>query len=184
MLPPHSGAEGAPRERKEIPMSQRRQKAHRQARPRREGRDRAGAGQEPAGPRDGARPGTAQSSVADEVRRNRTVTRGPGKGSRVESVPEGACARLRGWPHVCNGCNKRRYHCSMLFRCEYSAARAQLLADGELSAARRGVNRTEEEFVDRRQDQGRPGPRPVAGADIPRPLVRVAGPPPPPSTAG
>ena len=58
--------------------------------------------------------GRSQSSVADEVRRNRTVTRGPGKGSRVESVPEGACARLRGWPHVCNGCNKRRYHCSML----------------------------------------------------------------------
>ena len=42
--------------------------------------------------------GRSQSSVADEVRRNRTVTRGPGKGSRVESVPEGACARLRGWP--------------------------------------------------------------------------------------
>ena len=38
--------------------------------------------------------GRSQSSVADEVRRNRTVTRGPGKGSRVESVPEGACARL------------------------------------------------------------------------------------------
>ena len=34
----------------------------------------------------------------------------------------------------------------MPFRCEYSAARAQLLADGELSAARRGVDRTEEEF--------------------------------------
>ena len=90
--------------------------------------------------------GRSQSSVADEVRRNRTVARGPGKGSRVESVPEGACARLRGWPHVCNGCNRRRYHCSMPFRCEYSAARAQLLADGELSAARRGVDRTEEEF--------------------------------------
>ena len=90
--------------------------------------------------------GRSQSSVADEVRRNRTVTRGPGKGSRVESVPEGACARLRGWPHVCNGRDKRRYHCSMPFRCEYSAARAQLLADGELSAARRGVDRTEEEF--------------------------------------
>lgn len=90
--------------------------------------------------------GRSQSSVADEVRRNRTVTRGPGKGGRVESVPEGACARLRGWPHVCNGCNKRRYHCSMPFRCEYSAARAQLLADGTLSAARRGVDRSEAEF--------------------------------------
>ena len=61
-------------------------------------------------------------------------------------MPEGACARLRGWPHVCNGRDKRRYRCSMPFRREYSAARAQLLADGELSAARRGVDRTEEEF--------------------------------------
>lgn len=90
--------------------------------------------------------GRSQSSVADEVRRNRTVSRGPGKGERVGSVPEGACARLRGWPHVCNGRDKRRYHCSRPWRCEYSAARAQLLADGELSAARRGVDRTEEEF--------------------------------------
>lgn len=31
--------------------------------------------------------GRSQSSVADEVRRNRTVTRGPGKGSRVELLP-------------------------------------------------------------------------------------------------
>ncbi len=90
--------------------------------------------------------GRSQSSVADEVRRNRTVSRALGKGSRVEPVPGGACAGLRGWPHVRNGCNKRRYHCSMPFRCEYSAARAQLLADGELSAARRGVDRSEAEF--------------------------------------
>lgn len=90
--------------------------------------------------------GRSQSSVADEVRRNRTVSRGPGKGGRVTEVPEGACPRLGRWPHVCNGCNKRRYHCSMPFRCEYSAARAQLLADGELSASRRGVDRSEEEF--------------------------------------
>ena len=63
--------------------------------------------------------GMFQSSVADEVRRKLHRARGLGKGSRVESVPEGACARLRGWPHVCNGCNRRRYHCSMPFRCEY-----------------------------------------------------------------
>ena len=90
--------------------------------------------------------GRSQSSVADEVRRNRTVSRGPAKGERVESVPEGACARLKGWPHVCNGCNKRRYHCGRPFRCEYSAARAQGLADGTLSDSRRGVDRSEGEF--------------------------------------
>lgn len=145
MLHSDSGAEGAPRERKEIPMSEGRQRLYRRLdRAERAAIERGLGKNRPA--RAMARDlGRSQSSVADEVRRNRTVTRGPGKGSRVESVPEGACARLRGWPHVCNGCNRRRYHCSMPFRCEYSAARAQLLADGELSAARRGVDRTEEE---------------------------------------
>ena len=147
MLPPDSGAEGAPRERKEIPMSQRRQRLYRRL-------DRA-----------------ERAAIERGLDKNR-----PGKGSRVESVPEGACARLRGWPHVCNGRDKRRYRCSMPFRCEYSAARAQLLADGELSAARRGVSPHGGGVrVHRRQDQGRPGPRPVAGADSRRPLVRVQG---------
>lgn len=96
-------------------------------------------------------PEKAEALQEARPRREGAIERGldknrPGKGSRVESVPEGACARLRGWPHVCNGRDKRRYRCSMPFRCEYSAARAQLLADGELSAARRGVDRTEEEF--------------------------------------
>ena len=103
--------------------------------------------------------GRSQSSVADEVRRNRTVTRGPGKGSRVESVPEGACARLRGWPHVCNGCNRRRYHCSMPFRCEYSAARAQLLADGELSAVNANIVSTDWANVSPRPRQPIPANR-------------------------
>ena len=34
----------------------------------------------------------------------------------------------------------------MPWRCEYSAARAQGLANGLLADARRGVNRSEEEF--------------------------------------
>lgn len=90
--------------------------------------------------------GRSPSSVADEVRRNRTVAKGPGRGERASEVPEAACRRLLAWPWVCNGCNKRRYHCSMPWRCEYSAARAQRLADGLLADARRGVNRSEEEF--------------------------------------
>lgn len=90
--------------------------------------------------------GRSPSSVADEVRRNRTVSRGPGKGERASEAPGTACRRLLSWPWVCNGCNKRRYHCSMPWRCEYSAARAQGLADGLLADARRGVNRSEEEF--------------------------------------
>jgi IS30 family transposase len=90
--------------------------------------------------------GRSPASVADEVRRNRTVCKGPGKGEQVEGVPEGACPRLGRWPWTCNGCKLRRYHCSKAWRCEYSAARAQGLADGLLSEARRGANAREEDF--------------------------------------
>lgn len=141
-----SGAEGAPRERKEIPMTARKRQRYRRL-------DRAERAVIERGldknrsAREMARDlGRSQSSVADEVRRNRTIARGPAKGGRVESAPEAACARLRRWPHVCNGCNKRRYHCSMPFRCEYSAARAQAIADATLSGSRRGVDRPEAEF--------------------------------------
>lgn len=90
--------------------------------------------------------GRSNSTVSDEVRRNRTVSRGPGKGGRVEEVPDDACPRLSSWPWVCNGCRRRRYGCRRPWRCEYSAARAQALADGLLSEARRGVNAREEDF--------------------------------------
>ena len=90
--------------------------------------------------------GRSASSVCAEVKANRTVAKGPGKGGRVVSVPEDACPRLLCWPHVCNGCRYRRYHCSRKWRCEYSAARAQALSDGLLSSARRGVNRGQAEF--------------------------------------
>lgn len=90
--------------------------------------------------------GRSPSSVVDEIRRNRTVARGPGKGERVAEAPATACRRLLSWPWVCNGCKRRRYHCSMPWRCEHSATRAQRLADELLADARRGVNRSEEEF--------------------------------------
>lgn len=47
--------------------------------------------------------GRSSSSIADEVRRNRTVTCGPGKGGRVGSAPEDAYPRLLAWPHMCRG---------------------------------------------------------------------------------
>lgn len=86
------------------------------------------------------------ASISDEVKRNRTVTRGPAKGERVEDVPEDACARLSGRPWTCNGCQHRRYGCNKKFRCEYLAARAHVLAEGLLSEARRGVNKKEYGF--------------------------------------
>ena len=47
--------------------------------------------------------GRSPSTVADEVARNRTVAKGPGKGERVGSVPEDACPKLLSWPRCCNG---------------------------------------------------------------------------------
>ena len=92
--------------------------------------------------------GRSPSSITDEIKRNRTVCKGPGKGERVIDVPEGQviCPRLTSWPWVCNGCRLRRYHCSRTWRCEYSAMRAQAIADKELTDARRGVNRSEVAF--------------------------------------
>lgn len=90
--------------------------------------------------------GRSPASITDEVKRNRTVAKGPGKGERVEEVPEDACARLSSWPWTCNGRRLRRCHCAKKFKCEYSAARAQTLASGLLSEARRGVSAKEYDF--------------------------------------
>lgn len=65
--------------------------------------------------------GRSPSSITNEVRRNRTVTKGLGKGERVTEVPETAYLRVLARPWVCNACNKRRHHCSMSWRCKYSA---------------------------------------------------------------
>lgn len=90
--------------------------------------------------------GRSPASITDEVKRNRTVTKGPGRGERVADVPEDACARLSAWPWTCNGCKLRRCRCSKKFKCEYSAARAQALADELLSEARKGVSKKEYDF--------------------------------------
>ena len=90
--------------------------------------------------------GRSNATVSDEVRRNRTVARGPGKGGRAEGAPEDACPKLLRWPWVCNGCRCRRRRCTRKWRCEYSAARAQALADGLLSEARRGASAREADF--------------------------------------
>lgn len=94
--------------------------------------------------------GRSPSTIADEVKRNRTVCKGPGIGERVADPPAGGviCPKLETWPRVCNGCKYRRYHCSRTWRCEYSTTRAQALADTELKDARKGVNHTEGAFED------------------------------------
>ena len=72
--------------------------------------------------------------------------KGPGKGEKAADVPEDACPKLLSWPYVCNGCRLRNYHCPKRWQAEYRAARAQALADGELSASRRGIDKTREQF--------------------------------------
>lgn len=90
--------------------------------------------------------GRQPSTVSREVRRNRVyLTPRARAGERFPEVaPGGACSRVAGAPHVCNGCNKRRVGCSRTPKAEYRAVRAQALADRELREARRGVDETEE----------------------------------------
>lgn len=112
--------------------------------------------------------GRSPASVVDKAKRNRTVTRGSGKGERVEDVPETVCPKLEAWPWVRNGCKLRRYHCSMKWACEYSAMRARALADNLLASVRRSVNAPEESFEDMmvkiRSDVAR-GPSPAQIVD-------------------
>jgi IS30 family transposase len=90
--------------------------------------------------------GRSPSTVFCEVKRNRVVKRGPGKGEKAADVPEDACPKLLSWPYVCNGCRLRNYHCPKRWQAEYRAARAQARADEELSASRRGIDKTREQF--------------------------------------
>ena len=93
--------------------------------------------------------GRAATTVANEVRRNRTVAAPRERaGERCpRELPEGACPLLLASPWVCNACRKRRCGCSRRPKVEYSAKRAQALADEELSASRRGVDETEESMA-------------------------------------
>ena len=62
--------------------------------------------------------GRSPSTIADEVSRNRVVCRGAEKGEQVIQIPEDACPKLATWPHCCNGCKYRRYHCTKKWRCD------------------------------------------------------------------
>lgn len=88
----------------------------------------------------------SQSSITDEVKRNRVVTKGPGKDKKVETLPEDVCPKLLSWPYVCNGCKYRRYYCSYKFKCEYRAFRAQAFSKHALHHSRHGINKTEQDF--------------------------------------
>lgn len=90
--------------------------------------------------------GRAPSSITDEIKRNRTIFKGPGKGEQVHEVPLNVCPKLSCWPYVCNGCNKYHYGCNRDWRCEYNPYRAQMIAEQALVESRRGINAQEEDF--------------------------------------
>lgn len=91
--------------------------------------------------------GRAPSTVADEVKRNRTWAKKGLRGMRVGDAPiDEKCAHLASWPWVCNGCFTFPRACGRKERCEYSAIYAQALADSALRDARRGINAREEDF--------------------------------------
>lgn len=91
--------------------------------------------------------GRAPSTIYAEVTRNRIVTRGKNKGECVEEFPQNVCPRLKVWPHVCNGCNQRNYHCNRPFKCEYQAIFAQCRAEDVSRSSRAGVDMNEDEFL-------------------------------------
>lgn len=90
--------------------------------------------------------GRSSSTIFSEVKNNRAVRRGPGKGQKVAEVPDDACSRLLSWPFVCNGCKRRRYHCTRSWRVEYLASRAQAFSDEERSLSRQGIDTDRESF--------------------------------------
>lgn len=86
------------------------------------------------------------STISNEVRRNRTQAVGDRTGEAVAEVPESACERLKGAPWVCNGCPKKDRVCGRVYRCEYSAPRAQRLSAKTRSESRQGIDRTPEQM--------------------------------------
>lgn len=90
--------------------------------------------------------GRSASSITDEIRRNRTVYRGPHKGEQVDEIPKDACPKLVRFPYVCNGCSMYHYGCHRSWKCEYNPHRAQLIAERTLTQSRQGINACEKDF--------------------------------------
>lgn len=90
--------------------------------------------------------GRSPSTVKREVDRHRFIT--SPRSRRGEPAPDElgkACPRLGSWPRCCNGCKKKRaYGCSRKPQVFYDARWAQQAADEELSAARRGIDESEQ----------------------------------------
>lgn len=84
--------------------------------------------------------GRSNSTISDEIKRNRTISIGDKKGQRVTELPVSICPTLTNWPYVCNGCKKRRYGCSRPFKCEYNSIMANKLAQTLNRDSRKGVD--------------------------------------------
>lgn len=93
------------------------------------------------------RTGRSPSSIASEIRTNRTIFRGGERGQTPSGIPDSACLRIAQTPGVCNGCRYRIHHCSNKLKLEYVAARADRLASERRRATRMGVDRSEAEMA-------------------------------------
>lgn len=89
----------------------------------------------------------APSSVAAEVKRNRTFGRGPNKREEVGdfSFPDTACMRFFSWPWTCVGC-KNMAVCQKKIRVYYSSVLAEGLAKKRRSESRQGPHMSPELF--------------------------------------
>lgn len=90
--------------------------------------------------------GRSNSTISEEIRRNRTISIGKYKGQRVTDTPSSVCARLTKWPYVCNGCKQWHYHCYKPFKCEYNSVYAHRLAQELNKSSRQGVDMSQSEF--------------------------------------
>lgn len=91
--------------------------------------------------------GRSPSTIAHEVRANRTIYKGGERGQVPTKIPEYACQKIQGLPGVCNGCKYRPYSCSFKLKLEYSASRADHVAHARKIASRMGVDRSSTEMA-------------------------------------
>ena len=78
------------------------------------------------------------TSISKEVKRNReTITIG-------KNITN--CKRIKRWPYVCTGCNKKYNNQCFFTKYKYDAQKAQNKADVNLVNSRKGIDISSEEF--------------------------------------
>ena len=84
--------------------------------------------------------GCDPTTIAKEVKRNRTISRDASKGQN-----KFLCKLLDKWPYVCGTC-KHKYTTCAFIQMKYDAIFAQSRYEARLHNSRKGINLTEEEY--------------------------------------